>query len=155
MLEFIKGHGLTDSPSGLLSYVIEKYSIGTFGFDLNEITKGNLNPPFTKDELLTIITYYWMTNTITSSMRLYKSNTQQVFAEWPKTEIIDYKVSNKVPVSIQYFKNEVWSYPYALLQKYYLNLKEFSINSKGGHFAGFENPKATADSFISFVISIN
>jgi hypothetical protein len=144
---------LTDSPTGLLAYLIEKYSIGTFGFDFVDIKNGNSNPPFTKDELLTIVTFYWMTNTITPSIRYYRTNMQSSFKSWPKSEIRDYKVTQKVPVSVQYFKNEVWSYPYVLLQKTFLNLKQFKIESKGGHFAGFENSKTTADSFINFVIS--
>jgi microsomal epoxide hydrolase len=137
----------------LLAYLIEKYSIGTFGFDFVDIKKGNLNPPFTKDELLTIVTYYWMTNTITPSIRYYRTNIEIPFKPWPRSEMRNYKVGNKVPVSIQYFKNEVWSYPFVLLQKTFLNLKQFKIESSGGHFAGFENPKKTADSFIDFVLS--
>ena len=136
-----------------MAYLIEKYSLATFGFDLDSITNGNLNPPFTRDELLTIVTFYWMTNTITPSIRYYRTNIQSSFKPWPKSEITDYKVSNKVPVSVQYFKNEVWSFPFVLLQKTFLNLKRFKIESSGGHFAGFENPKITADSFIDFVIT--
>jgi pimeloyl-ACP methyl ester carboxylesterase len=146
------GHGLSDSPSGLLTYLIEKYSLATFGFNRSAITLGNKNPPFTKDELLCLVTYYWMTNCITPSIRFYRHNILQSFEEWPMDVIADMKISPKVPVAIQYFKNEVWTFPYVLLQRHYLNLKEFRVEKFGGHFAAFENPKASAHHFISFVL---
>lgn len=58
-----------------------------------------------------------------------------------------------MPVSIQYFKNEVYVYPLRLLKSNYLNLKSFKIESKGGHFAAFENPDLSAENFIDFVVS--
>ncbi len=64
---------LTDSPAGLLAYILEKYSYWTFDFK-NQVlnTKdGSLNK-FDKDELLTIVTIYWMTNSISSSIRYYR-----------------------------------------------------------------------------------
>jgi pimeloyl-ACP methyl ester carboxylesterase len=68
--------GLTDSPSGLLSYILEKYSGWTFDFDTQIAGKrdGGLDK-FNKDELLTIISLYWFTNTISSSVRYYKGMT--------------------------------------------------------------------------------
>ena len=138
-----------------MAYILEKYSIGTFGFgNTFGIKSGKLEKAFTNDELLTIITYYWMTNTITSSCRFYRTNMLQLVGSWPKTEISDYKISAQVPVGVQYFANEVWTYPKALLEKNYLNLKRFNIVNNGGHFAALENPKASADDFIQFIRSV-
>lgn len=66
-------HGLSDSPVGLLAYVLEAYAFATHSNDAIG-HKDALLRYYEKDELLTIITYYWMTNSISSAMRLYRSH---------------------------------------------------------------------------------
>ena len=58
------GYGLTDSPVGLAAWIIEKYH----GWSDHD---GNIEHTYTKDELLTNIMIYWVTNSITSASRLY------------------------------------------------------------------------------------
>lgn len=58
------GHGLSDSPVGLASWIIDKWQAWSDH-------DGNLEKVYTKDELLTNIMIYWVTNTGTSSARLY------------------------------------------------------------------------------------
>ena len=58
------GQGLSDSPVGLASWIIEKW----YGWADHD---GDLEKVFTKDELLTNITIYWVTNSGTSSARIY------------------------------------------------------------------------------------
>ena len=67
------GLALSDSPAGLLAYILEKYSYWTFDFQSEILNSkdGNLNK-FDKDELLTIVTIYWMTSSISSSIRYYR-----------------------------------------------------------------------------------
>jgi hypothetical protein len=145
---------LTDSPVGLLAYILEKYSRGSFSIDkVLGYKDGNLNA-FDRDELLTIISFYWMSNTITSSMRLYRGYVYAAVSEWPKNEISNYKTTSKVPIGIQYFKNEVTNIPYGYLKRRYLNLKRFNIMSHGGHFAAFENPVLSGQDFVDFILSI-
>ena len=56
--------GLNDSPAGLAAWIVEKYrSWSDCG--------GDVETRFTKDELLTIITIYWVTQSIGSSTKLY------------------------------------------------------------------------------------
>jgi pimeloyl-ACP methyl ester carboxylesterase len=55
---------LTDSPVGLAAWIIEKYH----GWSDHD---GNIEQTYTKDELLTNIMIYWVTNSITSASRLY------------------------------------------------------------------------------------
>ncbi len=148
------GLALTDSPVGLLGYILEKYAAGSFGFKkILGLKDGGLES-FNRDDLLTIITHYWMTNTITSSCRLYRSYVYAAVGDYPKNEISSYKTTNKVPIAVQYFKNEVTNIPYGYLKKRYLNLKRFNIMSKGGHFASFENPILSAQDFVEFILSV-
>ena len=61
------GHLLSDSPVGLASWIVEKWFAWS---DHN----GDMDEVFTKDEILTNIMFYWVTNTGASSARLYYEN---------------------------------------------------------------------------------
>lgn len=59
--------GLTDSPAGLAAWIVEKLRAWS---DCD----GDVERRFTKDEILTNVTLYWLTETIASSMRMYRAN---------------------------------------------------------------------------------
>lgn len=61
------GYGLNDSPVGLAAWVLEKFH----GWSDH---RGDIEQAYTKDELLTNIMIYWVTNSITSASRLYYEN---------------------------------------------------------------------------------
>ena len=60
-------YGLNDSPAGLAAWIVEKYRTWS---DCN----GDVEARYTKDDLLTIVTIYWVTQTISSSTRMYREN---------------------------------------------------------------------------------
>jgi pimeloyl-ACP methyl ester carboxylesterase len=60
---------LTDSPSGLAAWLVEKYQAWS---DCG----GDVESRFSKDTLLTIVTLYWITGTIGSSFRSYFDDEQ-------------------------------------------------------------------------------
>ncbi|MGH7836451.1 MAG: epoxide hydrolase family protein, partial [Candidatus Binataceae bacterium] len=57
-------YGLNDSPAGLAAWIVEKFRTWS---DCG----GDLERRFTKDQLLTNVMIYWITQTINSSTRLY------------------------------------------------------------------------------------
>jgi hypothetical protein len=57
-------YGLNDSPVGLAAWMVEKFRAWS---DCN----GEIETRFSKDELLTQIMIYWVTQTINSSIRSY------------------------------------------------------------------------------------
>ena len=59
--------GLTDSPAGLAAWIVEKLRAWS---DCG----GDIESVYTKDEILTAVTMYWLTGTIGSSMRMYHAN---------------------------------------------------------------------------------
>ena len=61
------GYGLNDSPAGLAAWIVEKFRAWC---DCD----GDVETEFTKDELLTNIMLYWVTQTVTSSARIYYEN---------------------------------------------------------------------------------
>ena len=58
------GQGLSDSPVGLAAWIIDKWYNWTDH-------DGDLENVYSKDKLLTNIMFYWVTNTGTSSARIY------------------------------------------------------------------------------------
>jgi hypothetical protein len=61
------GYGLNDSPAALAAWIVEKFRTWSD-------SGGQVERKFTKDELLTTITIYWVTETGPSSVRLYYEN---------------------------------------------------------------------------------
>lgn len=59
--------GLADSPVGLAAWIVEKLRAWSD-------CAGDVEQSFTKDEILTNVTLYWVTGTIGSSMRMYAAN---------------------------------------------------------------------------------
>ena len=58
------GYGLNDSPAGLAAWIVEKFRTWSD-------CEGDVERSFSKDELLTNVTIYWVTQTINSSIRRY------------------------------------------------------------------------------------
>lgn len=59
--------GLADSPAGLAAWITEKLRSWS---DCD----GDLWSVYTRDDVLALLTEYWVTNTIGSSMRMYRAN---------------------------------------------------------------------------------
>ena len=67
------GIGLSSSPLGLASYILEKFSTWTEKAN-REKRHGGLGHKMNLDEMLTNVMVYWINDSITSSMRFYKEN---------------------------------------------------------------------------------
>jgi hypothetical protein len=58
------GYGLNDSPAGLAAWIVDKFwAWSDHG--------GKLDNSFTRDELITNVMIYWVTDTMPSSTRIY------------------------------------------------------------------------------------
>ena len=125
------GYGLTDSPAGLAAFFLwhPGFAKWTFGDDPED--------PKTKDEVLDDITLYWLTNTATSSGRLYWENhgASPTSATALKTAEIS------VPVGITVFPDDVYRPPETWARRAYPNLTYFNEVDRGGHFAAWEQPQ--------------
>jgi len=123
-------YGLNDSPAGLAAWIVEKWRSWS---DCN----GTIESRFTKDQLLTHITIYWVTQTLESSVRLYyeTAHAEPVLGIGGKVEI---------PTNFASFPVEIAYPPREWIERFY-NLRRFSIMSSGGHFAATEEPSLLAD----------
>ena len=126
------GYGATDSPAGLAAWILVHpgFAQWTYGADPGK------SP--TKDDVLDNITLYWLTNTATSSARLYWENGARgsviVAAAQKTTEI-------SLPVAITVFPEDVYRAPETWARRAYRNLIYFHEVDKGGHFAAWEQPE--------------
>lgn len=66
----ISGVALRDSPVGLAAYLIEKYSIFT-NPHWKSLEDADLTKKFKLEDMLDTVMIYWITGSITTSMRLY------------------------------------------------------------------------------------
>lgn len=67
------GVGLNDSPVGLAAYIIEKFTSWT-NKNWQSRADGGLKDKFTYDKILDNVMIYWVTGSITTSMRLYSES---------------------------------------------------------------------------------
>ncbi|CAD0205920.1 unnamed protein product [Chrysodeixis includens] len=136
------GVPLTDSPAGLLAYILEKFSTWTRK-EHKFLPDGGLEFRFTKDQLIDNLMIYWSTNSITTSMRFYAENmgfrSQKMGLD---------QIPTPVPTWGLQAKHEMMYQPPALLVTKFTNLVGTTVLDDGGHFLAFELPNEfSADVF--------
>jgi pimeloyl-ACP methyl ester carboxylesterase len=120
--------GLTDSPAGLAAWIVEKLCAWS---DCG----GDIERRYTKDEILTNVTLYWLTGTIGSSMRMYGANAA-IPAEQHARRV-------EVPSGFALFAGDIVRPPRAWLERV-ANTVRITEPERGGHFAAFEEPELYA-----------
>jgi pimeloyl-ACP methyl ester carboxylesterase len=126
--------GLTDSPAGLAAWIVEKLR-GWSDCD------GDIETVFTKDEILTLVTQYWVTGTIGSSIRTYHAN-----AAIPGEQLAR---RVEVPSGFSIFGGDVVRPPRAWLERT-AHVVSATEPERGGHFAPFEQPDVYAEELRTF-----
>ena len=117
------GYALTDSPVGQAAWIYEKFHAWTDN-------DGDPEHALTRDEMLDVITLYWLTETAASSARMYLENAE-VTGDPPVIEM-------RVGCSI--FPREIVPAPRSWAERVYPNLIHWNELDRGGHFAAFEQP---------------
>jgi microsomal epoxide hydrolase len=118
------GYGLNDSPAGLAAWIVEKFH-GWTDHD------GDLEQAVPRDKILTNITLYWVTGSITSSTRIYYESRHT-----PPTRPVAYVA---VPTAGAIFPKEIYFTPRAWAESRY-NIVRWTVMPRGGHFAALEEP---------------
>lgn len=125
---------LTDSPVGLAAWIVEKLRAWS---DCD----GDIERCFTKDEILTLVTQYWVTGTIGSSMRMYNANTTISAAQLSRRV--------EVPSGFSIFPADIVRPPKAWLQRV-ADVARATEPDRGGHFAPFEQPEIYVEELREF-----
>lgn len=135
-------YGLSDSPVGMLAWILERWIKWSDN-------KGHIETVFTKDELLTHATIYWVNNAIETSMRIYANNNRYPWnpshERWPVIE---------APTGITFvgFENppgvtteeRVDSFLNSDRAAWY-NHVNLTVHEQGGHFIPWEIPEQWVD----------
>ncbi len=123
------GYGLNDSPVGLAAYLGEKWH------SWSDVTPSS-------DFLCATLTLYWVTETITSSMRDYWDN------RWHPVK----PAYVSTPTAFGVFAHQKVSEgepPRSYLERVY-NIQRWTVFPHGGHFAPAEQPTVVAEDVSTF-----
>jgi pimeloyl-ACP methyl ester carboxylesterase len=132
-------YGLNDSPAGLAAWIVEKFRSWSD-------CEGDVDKRFSKDELLTILTIYWATETINSSFRVYY---EPLHDPPPATG------AGRVEVSTGFamFPKDIVPAPREWAERFF-NVERWTQMPRGGHFAAMEEPELLVENICSFFRSL-
>lgn len=135
-------YGLNDSPAGLAAWIVDKFwAWSDHG--------GRLENSFTKDELLTNVMIYWVTQTMSSSTRIYFESSHNNPRPASMTEFQG--GGKSAPLGFALFPKEINVPPRAWVER---NLGRTLIHwtemPRGGHFAALEQPQLLVDDVRAF-----
>ena len=128
-------YGLTDSPTGLAAWLVEKFRAWT---DCG----GDVERAVSRDAMLTNIMLYWVTGAINSSFWPYYNRRH---AKWP----IPPGERIRAPMGYAAFPHEILRPPRSLAEKSY-DIRRWTEMPAGGHFAALEQPEALAAEIRAF-----
>jgi pimeloyl-ACP methyl ester carboxylesterase len=130
---------LTDSPVGLAAWILEKW----WRWSDCAGEDGERDPLFVynRDELLTVTSLYWFTQSIGPSMRLYYESFGPGSTYRIPTRI-------EVPTGISIFRDP--NAPPRDLIEPWCDLKHYATFDRGGHFPALENPDAVVSELRTF-----
>jgi hypothetical protein len=127
--------GLSDSPAGLAAWIAEKIVAWSS-------TRPDGSPAFDADLLLSTLTLYWATSTITTSLLPYWAHRHLPGAAFPPRDV------SPIPTAISIFGGERVPFPKPpreLAQRYY-NVASWAEHTSGGHFPAVAEPELLARS---------
>jgi pimeloyl-ACP methyl ester carboxylesterase len=134
------GYALNDSPAGLAAWILEKWrSWSDCG--------GDLESRFSRDFLLTVVTLYWVTGSVTSSMRDYYDNRR-----WQGEPHLGPDDVARVPTAVAVFPHMLvpeGEPPREWAERLY-DVRRWTVMPRGGHFAPAEEPELVARDIAAF-----
>jgi pimeloyl-ACP methyl ester carboxylesterase len=136
------GYGLNDSPAGLAAWIIDKFWAWSDH-------RGDLENSYTKDELLTNVMIYWVTESMPSSVRIYYESRHAL----PRpTSMTPFETSGpSAPLGFALFPKEINVPPKAWVQRNVgKQMVHWTEMPRGGHFAAAETPRLLAEDVRKF-----
>jgi pimeloyl-ACP methyl ester carboxylesterase len=130
-------YALNDSPVGLCAWLVEKRRTWS---DCG----GDVEQRFSKDDLLTTVMLYWLTETAGSAARYYYEAAHQPWHPARPGEPVVV-----APTAGLVFSHDIFIPPRRWAQRYY-NLKRWNTVERGGHFVAFEEPETLVDDLRAF-----
>jgi pimeloyl-ACP methyl ester carboxylesterase len=129
---------LNDSPAGLASWILDRFHSWAGSRELES--------SFSKDEILTNITIYWVTQTIQSSIYGYLAETRR-----PSLGSHDFVDR---PVGLSLYPRDLAGPPPRRLAERSLNVVRWTEMPHGGHFGAWEHPREFAAEIRNFLVAL-
>lgn len=134
-------YALADSPVGTAAWIWERRRAWS---DCD----GDVESVFSRDELITLASIYWLTGAIGPSLRIYFEHFN---GGWPPLH--DRIPIVEAPTGFAIFPKELVLLPRSVAAKY-SNLHRWTLMPKGGHFGPAEQPLAVAAELTAFFGSL-
>jgi pimeloyl-ACP methyl ester carboxylesterase len=132
------GYSLQDSPVGLAAWMLD-HDADSYTKISRAFQGGEPSGGLTRDAVLDNITLYWLTNTATSTSRIYWETGLAA-----KASLKDPPPHVHLPVAYTVFPDELFQAPRHWVKHAYRNLIYYNEAPKGGHFAAWEEPEIFA-----------
>ncbi len=131
-------YGLNDSPVGLAAWLLDKW------FAWTAPPSGNLEDRFSKDQLLSMVSLYWFTETVNATGRAYYEGTND-------TRKLPSNLATQVPTGVSLVATQaIERPPREFVARRYRDIRYWVDLGRGGHFVAGEEPQLLAESIRSF-----
>jgi pimeloyl-ACP methyl ester carboxylesterase len=120
-------YALADSPVGTAAWIWERRRAWS---DCG----GDVLSVFSRDELITVASIYWLTGTISTSLRLYYDQFND-----PPVPLHDRTPTIEVPTAYAVFPKELVFLPRSVTARH-SDLRRWTVMPRGGHFGPAEEP---------------
>ncbi len=130
-------YALADSPLGTAAWLWERRRAWS---DCG----GDVLSVFSRDELITNAAIYWLTGTVTSSMRLYSEHMRR---PWPLRAGSAPGIA--APTGFAIFPKDLVFLPRSVAEAH-CDLRRWSVMPRGGHFAPAEQPDLLVEEIRAF-----
>lgn len=134
------GVGLNDSPAGLAAWIAEKFH------GWSDLSGDSPEDSFSRDDMLTNISVYWFTQSITSSARIYYES-----RALPMSSPLGFV---SVPTAGAIFPKEIYLTPRLWAEQSY-NIVRWTEMPRGGHFAALEETQLLLDDVRAFFSTLD
>jgi pimeloyl-ACP methyl ester carboxylesterase len=122
-------YGLTDSPVGQLAWIVEKFREWTDSAKLPE-------DAVDRDQLLTLVSIYWLTATAGSSAQFYYEGAEGVRTAASGAA----PAALTVPVGVAVFPHDIFVPIRGFARRDIATITHWTEFDRGGHFAAMEQP---------------
>jgi pimeloyl-ACP methyl ester carboxylesterase len=133
------GYALTDSPLGQAAWIVEKFRTWS---DRSGDLEGTHFGAIALDDILTIVTTYWVTGTASSAARFYA----EAGASLARTGL----PVVRVPTGCAAFPGDIVTPSRRWAERTYPNIVHWTDMPRGGHFSALEVPQLLVEDLRAF-----